>query len=78
MCTTASASLAGLRHGTIGEILANFGVSDIVIEEVAVEVAVVRTHIYQTVTREVEQDNFFLAGFGTLLGLADGSSYGMR
>ena len=78
MCTTASASLAGLRHGTVGEVLANLGVGDVVVDEVAVEVAVVRTHIYQAVSGEVEEYNLFFARLGAFLGLADCGSDGMR
>ena len=77
MCTPIPASLAGLRHGAVGEILANFGIGDVVIEEITVEVAIIRAHIYQAMSGEVEEDNFFLAGLSTFLGFADGGGDGM-
>lgn len=61
----------------LSQILGNHLVGDGVVLQVALDIRLVAGHIDETVTGEVEQDNFLLARFLALFGFADGSGNGM-
>ena len=59
------------------EVLGDHLVSNRVVLQVTLDEGFVRRHVNQSVTGEVEEDNFLFAGLLALLGLADGGSDGM-
>ena len=48
-----------------------------IVYKVAVEIFVVACHVYQSVTREVEEDDFLLSGFLAFVGFTDGGCDGV-
>ena len=59
------------------EVLGDHLVSDRVVLEVTLDEGFVRRHVDETVTREVEEDDFLLARLLALVGLADGGGDGV-
>ena len=61
----------------LGEVLCDHLVGDGVVLQVALDIRVVRRHVDQTVTGQVEEDDLLLAGLLALVGLADGGGDGV-
>src|SRR5574344_728584 len=59
------------------KILLNFLIRNIIVSQVAIDITVIRRHIYQAVTGKIEEDNSFLALFLRFTGLTDCSGDGM-
>ena len=61
----------------LGDIAVYLALVEGIVYQVAVEILVIAGHVYQTVSRQVEQDNLLFACLLALVGLADCRSYGM-
>ena len=59
------------------QVLLDVGVGERVVHQVACEEFVVRGHVDEAMSREIEQDDFFFTCFLALVGLADGGGDGV-
>ena len=61
----------------VGHALAQFLICEVIVAEVAVDELVIRRHVDQSVTAEIEEDNLLFARLLALQSLADGSGDGV-